>query len=259
MKKPCPTYAAPVDREDLHQGVFLVSLRGAADKDSARNRQRAFDYIMERFEEGIAPFDGNHCFDNGLSEDDLIYIPPFPDLTMSKTKSERAEDTAAKAVSKTAIEPTASSTPVNSTPVNSAPAADPKETLETAPDPDDIILAASEILELAKLKVSLTYAYRDAREYKDLVFKIVDIEGGPLNDAECELIAHKNFAKSIKGLAEAKVKVSQWYENSSANHDLILNELAFVNEEIASILESADAKASATNGKAANAKETPEA
>jgi hypothetical protein len=246
LKKPCPTYAAPVDREDLDRGVFLVALRGALDKDSSRNRQRAFDQVMEQFEEGLPPFDSDHCFDNGLSEHDLIYIPSSTDFIMSKTKAQRSEDTlsavttAPEAASKIAPEAIASEV-------------SPSKSAQTTPEQDDIILAASEILELAKLKVSLTYAYRDAREYKDLLFKVVDIDGGPLNDAECEVIGHKNFAKSIKGLAEAKVKVSQWYENASGNHELILNELAFMEEELASALETAE-----NNGKAVKAKETAE-
>lgn len=217
MKKPGPTYAAPINREDLTQGVFLVSLRGASDKDNARNRQRAFDHVMEQFEEGLAPFDGTHCFDNGLSEDDLMYVPSSPELIMSKAKTAPADDT-------------------------------------TTPEQDDIILAASEILELAKLKVSLANAYRDARQYKELVFKVVDAEGGHLSDDECAIVADKSFAKSIKGLADAKVKVSMWYENSSGNHELILNELAFMDEEIVTALETAE-----KNGKASKKKEAVEA
>ena len=126
MKAQGPTYAAPFDREDLDQGAFLVMLRGAAAKNNPRNRQRVFDQLMEQFEEGAPPFDDQDCFLNGLSEQDLIYIPSPKEVEMSKQQ------------------PTPES-----------------------PEQADILLAATEVLELAKLKVSLANAYRDAQQYNE--------------------------------------------------------------------------------------------
>ncbi|NJN31569.1 MAG: hypothetical protein HC824_14950 [Synechococcales cyanobacterium RM1_1_8] len=78
MKPQGPTYAVPFDRARLDRGAFLVMLRGASAKNSDRNRQRIFDQLMEQFEAGLAPFDDQDCFSNGLSEQDLIYIPSPP-------------------------------------------------------------------------------------------------------------------------------------------------------------------------------------
>jgi hypothetical protein len=196
-----PTYAAPIDRESLDRGVFLVVLPGGSAKNTPRNRQRIFDYLMEQFEEGAPPFDEPDCFINGLSEQDLIFIDPHPYRSMSKT----------------------------------APA---PETSEQA----DIVLAATELLELAKLKVALANAYRDAQQYKDLIFKVVDTEAGHLSEEECEVVSQKAFAKTIKALAEARVKVSQWAETASGNHELIINELSFMDEEIVTALSKAKTK-----------------
>ncbi len=201
MKAQGPTYAAPFDREALDRGAFLVMLRGATAKNSPRNRQRVFDQLMEQFEEGAPPFDDQECFLNGLSEQDLIYIPSPKEVEMSKQQ------------------PTPES-----------------------PEQADILLAATEVLELAKLKVSLANAYRDAQQYKELVLKVIDTEGSHLSEEECEAVSQKSFAKSIKGLAEARVKVNNWAENSSGNHDLILNELSFMDEEIVTALSAAKSK-----------------
>jgi hypothetical protein len=112
-----------------------------------------------------------------------------------------------------------------------------------SPEQADILLAATELLELAKLKVALASAYREAQQYKELVFKVIDTEGGHLSEEECEIVTQKNFAKNIRALAEARVKVSHWAENSSGNHELILNELSFMDEEIVTALSSAKSKA----------------
>lgn len=108
--------------------------------------------------------------------------------------------------------------------------------MSAAPEEHDIILAAAEIIELARLKVDLAKAFVAAQEYKDLVVKVVAPDSGHLTAAECEQVADKNFAKSLKGLAEAKVKVTQWYENATGRHTLILNELTFMEAEIAETL-----------------------
>lgn len=210
MKAQGPTYAAPFDREDLDRGAFLVMLRGATAKNSPRNRKRVFDQLMEQFEEGAPPFDDQNCFLNGLSEQDLIYIPSPTEVEMSK-----------------------------------------QQPAPESPEQADILLAATEVLELAKLKVSLANAYREAQQYKELVLKVIDTEGSHLSEEECEVVSQKNFAKSIKGLAEARVKVSSWAENSSGNHELILNELSFMDEEIVTALSAAKSK----GGKAAKDEE----
>lgn len=206
-----PTYAAPIDRESLDRGVFLVVLPGGSAKNTPRNRQRIFDYLMEQFEDGAPPFDEPDCFSNGLSEQDLIFIDPHPDRAMSKT------------------------------------AAPVPEASEQA----DIVLAATEVLELAKLKVALAQAYRDAQQYKDLIFKVVDTDAGHLSEEECEIVSHKAFAKAIKALAEARVKVSQWAETASGNHALIINELSFMDEEIVTALAKAKAKSAKADRDAA--------
>ncbi len=117
-----------------------------------------------------------------------------------------------------------------------------KQPAPESPEQADILLAAAEVLELAKLKVSLANAYREAQQYKELVLKVIDTEGSHLSEEECEIVSQKSFSKSIKGLAEARVKVNNWSENSSGNHDLILNELSFLDEEIVTALSAAKAK-----------------
>ncbi|NJN32321.1 MAG: hypothetical protein HC824_19260, partial [Synechococcales cyanobacterium RM1_1_8] len=177
------------------------------------------------------PSDDQDCFSNGLSEQDLIYIPSPPELEMSKNVEMGKQPAASKSTKQAApAEPQAAS-----------PIAD-SQAKQQAEQQADILLAATEILELAKLKVALAQAYRDAQQYKELVFKVIDTEGGHLSEEECEVVSHKNFAKTIKGLAEARVKVSSWAETSSGNHGLILNELSFVEEEIVTALATAKSK-----------------
>jgi hypothetical protein len=118
----------------------------------------------------------------------------------------------------------------------------------------DIVIAANEIIELAKLKVDLASAYRAAQQYKALVTKIVAVDGGHLTDEECQIVGDKGFVKSIKGIAEAKVKVSQWYQNASGKHELILNELNFLQEEIAEGLALENGKAQDPKPKATASK-----
>lgn len=128
--------------------------------------------------------------------------------------------------------------------------------MSATPEEHDIILAAAEIIELARLKVDLAKAFVAAQEYKDLVVKVVAPDSGHLTAAECEQVADKNFAKSLKGLAEAKVKVTQWYENATGRHTLILNELTFMESEIAETLAIAEPDKPSKSSKAQNA--TPE-
>ena len=64
----------------------------------------------------------------------------------------------------------------------------------------------------------------------------------------------ESFAKSIKSLAEARVKVNNWSENSSGNHELILNELSFMDEEIVTALSAAKSKGEKADKKNAEAK-----
>lgn len=137
-----------------------------------------------------------------------------------------------------------------------------KETTMSNPSPEnlnveqqDIIIAANEIIELAKLKVDLTKAYRTAQQYKALITKIVAVDGGHLSEEECQIIADKNFVKSIKGLAEAKVKVTEWYQNTSGKHELILNELSFVEEEVAEGLAESNGKVQTSQTKAIDDKQ----
>jgi len=182
-------YAAPDDRENLRQGVYLVRIPGSSTKDTLRNRQQALDLLMEQV-------DLDRCFPNGLGAADLIFIPPHP-------------------LQETAM------------------------TIPPSPEEQDIILAATDIIELAKLKVDLAKAFLAAQDYKDLVLKVVAPDSGHLSAAECEAVADKNFAKTLKGLAESKVKVSHWYETSTGRHQLIINELTFMGEEIAATLTAA--------------------
>lgn len=152
-------------------------------------------------------------------------------------------------------------------PLHCSPAEIP---MSAAPEEHDIILAAAEIIELAKLKVDLAKAFLAAQDYKDLVIKVVAPDSGHLTATECEQVADKSFAKTLKGLAEAKVKVTQWYENSTGRHELILNELTFMESEIADTLaigtgkadsqpsQSAPAKAAAATPETSETLETPE-
>jgi hypothetical protein len=226
LTKRGPVYAAPTDRENLNRGVFLTIVLGASIKDSPRHRQRAFEAFMTQFEEGVPPFNADDCFCNGLSEHDLIYIPQFSshsDISHSDLATMRDSNSAT----------------------------------HQTPEQHDIIVAASELIELAKLKVDLSKAYLDAQQYKDLVFKVVSVEAGHLTEEECQLVSQKNFAKSIKALAEARMKVSQWYEASSGKHELILNELSFMDDEPANpAAESTASSAESPNGQA---KPAPEA
>jgi len=191
-------YAAPDDRENLGQGFYVVRVAGSSPRDTLRNRQRALDLLMQALERGrLCPLgEIDRCFPHGLGADDLIFIPPY-------------------------------FTPLA-----------PEEllTMDTPLEEHEILLAATEIIELAKLKVDLARSFLAAQEYRDLVIKVVDPQGGHLTAAECQTVTDKGFAKAIKGLAEAKVKVTQWYDNSTGRHQLILNELAFMGEEIAATL-----------------------
>ncbi len=263
LNKRGPTYAAPSNRDHLKDGVFLVALRGAPDRDTPRHRQQVFDHLMEQFEQGLPPFDGEDCFLNGLSEQDLIYIPPSSATAMSKSSTKGSDTKSSDAKSsepKSADTQSADTQSTNAkfTDSKSAEQAEaegtvtrtsdrPPSSADAASEAEAVILAANEILDLAKLRVALASAFREAQQYKDLVFKIVNDNAGHLSEEECEIVSQKNFAKSIRGLAEARVKITQWYENSSGNHELILNELSFMNEEIAETLAIAEQNGKSTN------------
>ena len=101
----------------------------------------------------------------------------------------------------------------------------------------DIVIAANELIELARLKVDLAKAFRAAQHYKAVVLKIVAPDGGHLTEEECQIVLDKSFAKTIKTLAESRVKVTQCLETATARQGLILNELTFMDEEIAQVLQ----------------------
>ncbi len=111
----------------------------------------------------------------------------------------------------------------------------PSENLPSLEE-QDIVIAANELIELARLKVELAKAFRAAQQYKAVVLKIVAPDGGHLTEEECQIVLDKAFAKTIKTLAESRVKVTQCLETGSSRQGLILNELTFMDEEIAQIL-----------------------
>ena len=108
---------------------------------------------------------------------------------------------------------------------------------ETSLEEQEIILAANELIELARLKVDLAKAFRSVQQYKPLVLKIIAPDGGHLTEEECQMVTDKAFAKGIKGLAESRVKVNQCLAQSSDRQTLILNEITFMDEEIAQTLQ----------------------
>ncbi|MFZ9738939.1 MAG: hypothetical protein ACO3EZ_13105 [Prochlorotrichaceae cyanobacterium] len=112
----------------------------------------------------------------------------------------------------------------------------PSETTPLALEEQDIVIAANELIELARLKVDLAKAFQTAQHYKAVVLKVVSPDSGHLTEEECQIVLDKAFAKTIKALAESRVKVTQCLENSAARRSLILNELTFMDEEIAHIL-----------------------
>ncbi|MGB7443988.1 MAG: hypothetical protein WA919_23230 [Coleofasciculaceae cyanobacterium] len=207
MRKRRAVYAAPEDRDDFTKGAYLVILDDSTAKDLPLNRERAFEKLFNQIDEGKPPFDC--CFPNGIGEYDLIFIPKGEGL---KTMTKNNQD----------------------------------EQL-VQPETEDIIQAASEVIELAGLKVDLAKAYRTAQQYKDLVAKIVAADGGHLSEEECKTASDKGFAKTIKALAEAKVKVSQWYKQSAGKHELILNELNFTTEEITKAIAEENGKAKSSS------------
>lgn len=114
----------------------------------------------------------------------------------------------------------------------------PENTMSPSENPlsleeQDIVIAANELIELARLKVELAKAFRAAQQYKTVVLKIVAPDGGHLTEEECQIVLDKAFAKTIKTLAESRVKVTQCLETASSRQGLILNELTFMDEEIA--------------------------
>ena len=194
-KRSAVYYAAPDDREHLRRGVYLVALRGISAKDDSRNRQRALDQVLNRLDRGDFP---DQCFSNGLGVKDLILITP-----RSSNFSHSKDDPMSLSDS-------------------------PSLSLEE----QEIIIAANELIELARLKVELAKSFRSVQQYKDLVLKIVDPQGSHLSESECQIVSDKAFAKTIKTLAESRVKVTQWHENSSGRNALILNEITFMEEEM---------------------------
>jgi hypothetical protein len=192
-------YAAPDDRENLRRGVYLVALRGISPKDHPRNRQRALDQVLTQLDQGDFP---DQCFSNGLGVKDLIFISPLSsNFSNSKDDAMSQSDT-------------------------------PSLSLEE----QEIIIAANELIELARLKVELAKSFRSAQQYKDLVLKIVAPDSGHLSESECQIVMDKAFAKTIKTLAESRVKVTQWHETASGRQNLILNEITFMDEEISHTL-----------------------
>jgi len=195
-------YAAPDDRENLRRGVYLVALRGISAKDHPRNRQRALDQVLTQLDQGDFP---DQCFSNGLGVKDLIFI--FPLSSNFSNFSNSKDD----AMSQSDI---------------------PSLSLEE----QEIIIAANELIELARLKVELAKSFRSAQQYKDLVLKIVAPDSGHLSESECQIVMDKAFPKTIRTLAESRVKVTQWHETASGRQNLILNEITFMDEEISHAL-----------------------
>lgn len=214
MRKRRAVYAAPEDRDDFTKGAYLVILDDSTAKDLPLNRERAFEKLFDQIDQGKPPFDC--CFPNGIGEYDLIFIPKGEGL---KTMTKNNQDNQL-----------------------------------VQQEIEDIIQAASEVIELAGLKVDLAKAYRAAQQYKDLVAKIVAADGGHLSEEECKTASEKSFAKTIKALADAKVKVSQWYQNSSGKHELILNELNFTTEEITKAIAQENGKLKTEGNKSAESK-----
>lgn len=195
-------YAAPDDRENLRRGVYLVALRGISPKDHPRNRQRALDQVLTQLDQGDFP---DQCFSNGLGVKDLIFISP---LSSNFSNFSNSKD---DAMSQSDI---------------------PSLSLEE----QEIIIAANELIELARLKVELAKSFRSAQQYKDLVLKIVAPDSGHLSESECQVVMDKAFPKTIRTLAESRVKVTQWHETASGRQNLILNEITFMDEEISHAL-----------------------
>ncbi|NEP01948.1 MAG: hypothetical protein F6K58_25490 [Symploca sp. SIO2E9] len=205
MSKRRAAYAAPEDKDDFSKGAYLIVLDNSLAKDTPFNRERAFEELLDKLDEGNPPFDSRFCFSNGLSEEDLIFISKKKDVTMNKNNQDNQ-----------------------------------------VTEQEDIIVAANEVIELAALKVELAKAYRSAQQYKDLVSKIVALDGGHLSEEECKIASEKVFIKTIKALAEARVKVDKWYQTSSGLHELILNELTFATEEITKAIAQTNGKSEIT-------------
>lgn len=122
----------------------------------------------------------------------------------------------------------------------------PENTMSPSENPlsleeQDIVIAANELIELARLKVDLAKAFRAAQQYKTVVLKIVAPDGGHLTEEECQIVLDKAFAKTIKTLAESRVKVTQCLETASSRQGLILNELTFMDEEIVQVVNQEEA------------------
>lgn len=208
MSKQRAAYAAPEDKDDFNKGAYLIVLDNSLTKDTPVNREHAFEKLLDKLDEGKPPFDSRFCFSNGLSEEDLIFIPQKKETTMNKNNQDNQ-----------------------------------------VTEQEDIIVAANEVIELAALKVELAKAYRSAQQYKDLVSKIVALDGGHLSEEECKIASEKVFIKTIKALAEARVKVDKWYQTSSGLHELILNELTFATEEITKAIAETNGKSEVTEDK----------
>jgi hypothetical protein len=113
----------------------------------------------------------------------------------------------------------------------------PSDSPSLSLEEQDIVIAANELIELARLKVDLAKAFRAAQQYKAVVLKIVAPDSSHLTEEECQLVLDKAFAKTIKTLAESRVKLNQSLEAAAPRQGLILNELTFMEGEIAHLLE----------------------
>lgn len=198
-KKGTAYYAIPDDRDDLSRGAYLMALRGVSMRDHPSYRQQILDLVLEQLDQGLWADCAERMFMNGLGVHDLIFIP-YPTY------------------------------PIFPVPMSSS------ESTPSLSEDQAIIEAANALIELAKLRVDLARAFRSAQSYRDVILKIVAEDGEHLSEEECQTVLDKNFAKTLKTLAESRCKVSQWHANSAGQCQLILNELTFMDEEISATL-----------------------
>ncbi len=91
---------------------------------------------------------------------------------------------------------------------------------------------AKSLIELSKLKVEASRAYRAVDQYQELLVKILKANE-LLTEEECEIVVSKDFPKAITSIVNASVKLSNWYkENDSKDAIAFLSLSPAVVEEV---------------------------
>ncbi|MGB0562225.1 MAG: hypothetical protein ACPGVO_10525 [Spirulinaceae cyanobacterium] len=159
--------------------------------DTKRNRAQALDRITQMWESGVI---AEHLFPDGISQANVQFVPPLEDFN---SMADNPEGT-------------------------SPELAPPK----LAP----IVQGAQEIVELTKLQIEAQDAAHEAGPYVPIIQAVIE-RSRPLTDEEKALAKEKKYGKLIERFGAAIAKQEEYQAQCTGNGKLILNAIAWHQEQ----------------------------